>query len=156
MKRAKKMVIPAMAMLCVATMLVSTASGKSLEDMLGKKGGQIVKGLGIAALTSALSDQLNDFINTITLNKGVPAQAETKVVPVLAFGSGTRAGAAQVTGPKELVNKVKVVVQIETKFSAKNLDVEVFVPSDSINPTKFNRVEGVGVSALIDLRLSGI
>ena len=47
-------------------------------------------------------------------------------------------------------------MQIETKVSFKNLDVEIFIPSDSANPLKFNRVEGVGVSALIDLRLSGI
>ena len=48
------------------------------------------------------------------------------------------------------------VVSIETKFGKKNLDIEAFVPSDSTNPLKFNRVEGVGVSALIDIRVSGL
>jgi len=142
--------------LAVSAMTSISLQGKSLEDILGDKAGKVVKGVGLILLTNALSDQLNDFINTITLNKGVPPQAETKVVPVIAVGSGTRIGAAQVTGPKDLVNKTKVVVQIEAKFSMKNLDVEIFVPSDSMNPLKFNRVEGVGVSALIDLRLSGI
>ncbi|MEW6201943.1 MAG: hypothetical protein AB1546_08205, partial [bacterium] len=94
--------------------------------------------------------------NAITLNKGVPMEAETKVVPIIALGSGTRVGAAQVTGPKKLVNNTVVVIQIETKVGKKNLDIEIFVPSDSENPLNFNRVEGVGVSALIDLRLSGI
>ena len=39
------------------------------------------------------------------------------------------------------------------KFGNKKLDVEVFVPSDDKSPLNFNRVEGVGVSALIDYRL---
>lgn len=156
MKRFRITAVAVVILVSFGMMVSMSASGKSLEDMLGNKGGKIVKGLGIAALTSLLADQLNDFINTITLNKGVPAIAETKVVPVLSMGSGTRVGAAQVTGPKELVDKTKIVVQIETKFSQKNLDVEIFVPSDSLNPLKFNRVEGVGISALIDLKLSGI
>ncbi|MFH1538478.1 MAG: hypothetical protein ABIH66_05930 [bacterium] len=132
----------------------SAASVRSIK--LGDKLGNIIKGAGIALLTVALADQLNDAINAITFNKGIPPEAETKVVPIIAIGSGTRVGAAQVSGPKELVNKTKVVVQIETKATKKNLDIEIFVPSDSANPLKFNRVEGVGVSALIDLRLSGI
>lgn len=127
-----------------------------LGDVLDGDLGDVIKGVAVLALTSALSDQINDFINTITLNKGVPGHADTKVVPVIALGSGTRVGAAQVTGPKDLVAKTKVVVQIEAKFGFKNLDVEVFIPSDSLNPLKFNRVEGVGVSALIDIRVSGL
>lgn len=156
MKRFRNTAVAVAILFSFAMMVSATASGKSLEDILGNKGGKIVKGLGLAVLTVALADQLDDFINTITLNKGVPTHAETKVVPVLSLGSGTRVGAAQVTGPKDLVDKTKIVVQIETKFSQKNLDVEIFVPSDSMNPLEFNRVEGVGVSALIDLKLSGL
>jgi len=134
----------------------SRSNAIKLGDILDGDVGSVIKGAAVLALTNALADQLNDFINTITLNKGVPDQADTKVVPIIAVGSGTRVGAAQVSGPKDLVSKTKVVVQIESKFSFKNLDVEVFVPSDSVNPLKFNRVEGVGVSALIDLRASGL
>ena len=132
------------------------AGAIKISDVLNGKTGDVIKGAIVLALTAALSDELNGFINTITLNNGVPPQADTKVVPILAMGSGARVGAAQVTGPKDLVRKTKIVVQIETKFTKKNLDVEVFVPSDSMNPLKFNRVEGVGVSALISLRASGL
>jgi hypothetical protein len=156
MNKFKKAGIITSIVLIVALFAGSTPKAAKLSDALNGKLGQVLKGAAIVLLTDGLSKQLNDFINTVTLNKGVPEQAETKVVPVIALGSGARAGAVQVTGPKELVDKVKAVVQIETKFSFKNLDVEVFVPSDSANPLKFNRVEGVGVSALIDLRLSGI
>ncbi len=133
-----------------------TAKAIKLGDILNGDGGKVIKGAAVLLLSAALSDQLNDFINTVTLNKGVPPEAGTKVVPIIAMGSGTRVGAAQVSGPRGLTDKVKVVVQIETKFKFKNLDVEVFVPSDSLNPLKFNRVEGVGVSALIDIRASGL
>jgi hypothetical protein len=151
----KKILIVVTAILILTTATASLRAAK-LSDLLNGKFGKVVKGAAIFLLTDALSKQLNDFINTVTLNKGVPSEAATKVVPVVSVGSGVRVGAVQVTGPKELVGKVKAVVQIETKFSLKNLDVEVFVPSDSANPLKFNRVEGVGISALIDLRLSGI
>lgn len=124
---------------------VQTARSVKVKDIL--KGGAIV----LAA--DALSKPLNDAVNKITLNQGVPIHASTKVVPVIAFGSGTRAGFVQVSGPKNLVSKTKVVVQIESKITIKNLDVEVFVPSDSVNPLKFNRVEGVGITALVDYRL---
>jgi hypothetical protein len=156
MKKFKKAGVIICVMLIVATSTVATLRAANLGKILNGKFGEVIKGAGIVLITDLLAKQLNDFINTVTLNKGVPEQAATKVVPVVALGSGARAGAVQVTGPKELVDKVKAVVQIETKFTLKNLDVEVFVPSDSINPLKFNRVEGVGVSALIDLRLSGI
>lgn len=142
--------------LFAVAMLVCLSAASLHSIKLGDKLGKVLKGAGIAVITVALADQLNDAINAITFNKGIPPEAETKVVPIIAIGSGTRVGAAQVSGPKELVNKTKVVVQIETKATKKNLDIEIFVPSDSMNPLKFNRVEGVGVSALIDLRLSGI
>jgi len=156
MKKTKKWVAAFAVILLLGATSSISVQGKSLGDIFGNTGEKILKGAGLIVLTNVLSEQLNDFINTVTFNKGVPPEAATKVVPILAFGSGTRAGAAQVSGPRELVEKVKVVVQIETKFSQKNLDVEIFVPSDSMNPLKFNRVEGVGVSAIIDLRLSGI
>lgn len=144
------------AALLAAALAVCFSAVSVRSTKLGDKLGSVFKGAGIALITVALAEQLNDAINAITLNKGIPAEAETKVVPIIALGSGARVGAAQVTGPKKLVNNTVVVVQIETKATKKNLDIEIFVPSDSENPLDFNRVEGVGVSALIDLRLSGI
>ncbi len=152
----KKKVLFAITAILILTTATMTVKASKLGDLLDGKVGNVIKGVAVFALTDLLAEQLDDFINTVTLNKGVPEQAATKVVPVVSTGSGFRVGAVQVTGPKELVEKVKAVVQIETKFSLKNLDVEVFVPSDSINPLKFNRVEGVGVSALIYFRMSGI
>lgn len=157
-RRSKKILSLLIALALISAIVLRPGQGKALKlgDILNGDAGTVIKAVAVLALTDALSGQINDFINTVTLNKGVPETASTKVVPIIAVGSGTRVGAAQVTGPKELVDKVKVCVQVETKFGLKNLDVEVFVPSDSLNPLKFNRVEGVGVSALIDLRASGL
>jgi hypothetical protein len=156
MKTSKKTLAALLFAVLVMVGAARPAQAVKLGDLLKGDAGDVIKGGAILLLTSALADQLNDFINTVTLNKGVPANASTKVVPLIALGSGTRVGAAQVSGPKDLVDKTKAVIQIEAKFGLKNLDVEAFVPSDNINPLKFNRVEGIGVSALIDMRVSGL
>lgn len=157
MKSKTKMKFIALILLAgVICMAPRTTKAIKLGDILDGDVGDVIKGAAVLALTAALADEIDGFINTITLNTGVPDSADTKVVPIIALGSGARVGAAQVSGPKDLVNKTEVVIQIETKFGKKNLDIEAFVPSDSTNPLKFNRVEGVGVSALIDMRVSGL
>lgn len=157
MKSKTKMKFIALILLAgVICMIPRTTRAFKIGDILDGDVGDVIKGVAVLALTAALADEIDSFINTVTLNKGVPDNADTKVVPIIALGSGARVGAAQVSGPKDLVNKTEVVIQIETKFGKKNLDIEAFVPSDSTNPLKFNRVEGVGVSALIDMRVSGL
>jgi hypothetical protein len=134
-----------------ATVQITRSS--KIGDMLNGNVGKVIKGGAIVLATNALADPINKAINTVTLNKGMPNHASTKVVPVIAVGSGTRVGFVQVSGPKNLVAKTKAVIQIETKLTVKNLSVEIFIPSDSANPLKFNRVEGIGISALVDYRL---
>jgi len=136
-----------LALFIVMGMLVSgTAMAVDLSDLLGVVGGGF--------LVSAIAGPLNDFINTITFNKGAKVEGHTKVVPIVSFGSGTRIGAAQVAGPKgEAVARTKAVAQLETTFQDR-LRVKILVPIDSENPLqRFNRVQGVGVSAIIDVRL---
>ena len=137
----------ALALFIVMGMLVSgTAMAVDLSDLLGVVGGGF--------LVSAIAGPLNDFINTITFNKGAKVEGHTKVVPIVSFGSGTRIGAAQVAGPRgEAVERTKAVAQLETTFQDR-LRVKILVPIDSENPLqRFNRVQGVGVSAIIDVRL---
>lgn len=152
----KKKILLTVACVFISCIIFFASIPFSNAVKLGDKFKNVLKGASILALTSVLSEQLNDAINAVTLNKGIPSEAATKVVPIISVGSGTRAGAAQVSGPKDLVEKTEAVVQLDTKLNFKNLNVQVFIPSDTTNPLKFNRVEGVGVSALIDLRLSGI
>ncbi len=114
--------------------------------------GSILKLFGIGYLVKMIADPLNRFINGITFNKGVGPRYATKVVPIVSVGQGGYIGAAQVTGRRAAVNRVKAVAQIEATFQG--LRVKILIPIDSINPlSRFRRVYGVGVSAVIDIRL---
>ncbi len=116
-----------------------------LTDLIGVVGGGF--------LVSAIAGPANDFINTITFNQKVGVNETTKVVPIVSIGSGTAIGAAQVAGPKAAVDRTKAVAQIETAFQGR-LRIKILVPMDSDNPLQgIRRVQGVGVSAVIDLRL---
>lgn len=126
--------------------LGGTALAAGLGDLIGVVGGGLV--------VSAIAGPINDFINTITLNKGAKVEGHTKVVPIVSIGSGTHIGAAQVAGPRgEAISSTKAVAQIEADFQ-KRIRVKILVPIDSENPLqRFRRVQGVGVSAIIDLKL---
>lgn len=114
--------------------------------------GSILKGGAAVLLTDAFSGQINSFINKVTLNNGIGTKERTKVVPILSVGQGTHAGAAQVSGPGYLVNKVKAVAQLETTF--KGIRVRILVPVESKDVIKnIKRISGVGVSAVIDVKL---
>ena len=115
--------------------------------------GDILKVGGMAILIDKFASPLNSFINTLTFKNGGSHDYATKVVPILTFGSGGSVGAAQVMGPQALVNEVKAVVQVEGNFNGQQFRVKVLIPIDSKNPTNFSRVQGVGVSAMIDVKI---
>ena len=126
--------------------LAGMAWAIDLGDLIGVVGGGFI--------VSQVAGPLNDFINTVTFNKGAKVEGHTKVVPIVSLGSGTRIGAAQVAGPRgEAIQKTKAVAQLEVTFRDR-LRTKILIPIDSENPVKqFKRVQGVGVSAIIDFRL---
>lgn len=115
--------------------------------------GEIIKVGGIGFLVDQFSQPLNKFINTLTAKHAVSSDYATKVVPVIVVGTGTYAGAAQVTGPQNLVDQTKAVLQIEGNFSSNTFRVKALIPINSKNITNFSRVQGVGVSAQIDIKI---
>lgn len=132
-------------LLGMALLAAGPANALNLGDIIGVVGG------GLAV--NALAGPLDDFINTMTLNKGVKASGATAVVPIVSIGSGTHIGAAQVTGPTAAVRRTKAVAQVEVSFQGA-IRVKILVPIDALNPVeRFKRVQGVGVSAIIDVRL---
>ncbi len=142
---------------CIASMLsVSLMSAVTMQTTqafsLGSLGGVLKVG-GIAILVDQFAGPLNNFINTLTAKNGVSSDYATKVVPVITVGTGTYAGAAQVSGPQALVDQTKAVLQIEGNFNGNSFRVKALIPIDSKNPTNFSRVQGVGVSAQIDVRI---
>jgi hypothetical protein len=133
-------------LLAALTLLAGgTALAVDLTDLIGVVGGGF--------LVSAIAGPANDFINTITFNQKIGVTETTKVVPIVSIGSGTAIGAAQVAGPKSSVDRTKAVAQLETTFQGR-LRIKILVPMDSENPLQgIRRVQGVGVSAVIDFRL---
>ena len=124
----------------------TSATALDLGDIL-KKGALIVGG---GALVKALAEPLDDFINTVPFNRNAKFQGYTKVVPIVSIGDGTHIGAAQVGGQaKSAVERTQAAAQLEAEF--KGVRVRILIPIDSINPIeRFNRVQGVGVTAMID------
>ena len=118
--------------------------------------GSIIKVAGIGLLVDQFGSQLNSFINTLMAQHKATPEFATKVVPVLTvgvLGNSGYIGAAQVMGPQNLVDKVQAVVQVESGFGGNRFRVKGLIPIDSKIPVNFTRVSGVGVSAMIDVRI---
>ena len=119
----------------------------------------IVKTLGIGAAVHYFAPALNSFINTLLQNRGAAAQAQTKVVPVLSITIGLSSpgaayiGAAQVSGPPAALDRVQAVALLEADYQTA-FRIKAYVPVDNLKPWEaFRRVLGVGVSAIIDIRI---
>ena len=137
-------------MLLAATLIVSLTTAVCFGSLIG----DIVKVGGIGFVVSKFGGQINRFVNTLTANKNVGTQQATAVVPILSFGSGGYIGAAQVMGTKKNVAKCKAVVQIEgTKVFGSNIRAKALVPVGSKTTSSIKRIYGVGVSAIIDIRI---
>ncbi len=112
----------------------------------------VLKGGIVGYAVDATADSLNDAINTVTMKYGVGPKDATKVVPIITVGDGSRAGAAQVSGPQEKVDQCKAALEIEqTVFGV--VRAKVLIPIDKVAIKDINRVQGVGVCAQIDVKL---
>ena len=116
---------------------------------------EVLKGAAIGAAVTAAAPQLNKFVNTITFQNKVPRGIATKVVPIVSVGEKGYAGAAQVAGPAAAVGRTKVVWVYEDNFSENEFRLRILFPSASVNPFALQRVQGVGVTAVIDVSLDG-
>lgn len=119
----------------------------------------IIKTLGVGAAVKIFAQPLNSFINTLLQNHGAAVQAQTKVVPILSVAIGINTpgsayvGAAQVSGPAAALAKVQAVAVIEADYQ-REFRVKAMIPVDNLQPwVAFRRVPGVGVSAIIDLKI---
>lgn len=127
----------------------SGVSAFGLGDLLGGA----VKVGGINFLLNKYGDSVNSAINSLMMKQGAGTNYATKVVPILSIGGSGYIGAAQVIGSAEQVAKVEAVGQLEFSVNDQLFRIKGLIPMDSKNPTSFQRVQGVGVSAVIDLKL---
>lgn len=112
---------------------------------------KVVKGGVIGYAVDATAGPLNDGINAVTAKYGVSSTDATKVVPIISVGDGSRAGAAQVSGPVEKVDQVKAALIIEQTILG--IRAKILIPVDRVDYKNVNRVQGVGVSASLDVKI---
>ena len=87
----------------------------------------------------------------------VPEEAYgDKWVPILSILSGTRVGAARVSGPVSRADLVQGVGQLElnTKLGGMSVEMDVYIPISTKVPGKtIDRIKAVGVTGLADIKL---
>ena len=146
----KKKLLATVMAVSIATLstgaLVNTTQAFSLNL------GSILKVGGVGILVDRFGGQINDFLNKILAQNNLSSTYTTKVVPIVSVGTNGYIGAAQVTGPASEVERVEAVAQLEASFN-NVARVKGLVPIDSKNPVNASRIQGVGVSAIIDLKI---
>jgi hypothetical protein len=115
----------------------------------------LIKIVGVAAAVNQFSPQLNSAINKLDGHKD-SAVMMTKVVPIISGGLNSRKaiGAAQVMGPRSQVEKVKAVAQLDQDMFGKEVKIRAMIPIETKDiVSDIKRVEGVGISGIVDLKL---
>jgi hypothetical protein len=142
----------AIAISAAALLLAGVCSNASAFNLGSVLGGAVKVG-GIGVLVDKYGSSINSVINSVMMKNGAGTNYATKVVPIVSIGNSGYIGAAQVIGPEEQVEKVKAVGQLEVSWNDKLFRIKGLIPMNSKNPTSFSRVQGVGVSAVIDVRI---
>lgn len=116
---------------------------------------QIIKLVGVGAAVSQFGPEINKGINKLTSHKDT-YDMTTKVVPIISGGINSRnaVGAAQVMGPRDKVETVKAVAQLDQDLLGREVKIRAMIPISSNQIVQnIKRVEGVGVSGIVDLKL---
>ncbi|MEA2554059.1 MAG: hypothetical protein QOJ65_2235 [Fimbriimonadaceae bacterium] len=113
---------------------------------------EILKLLGVGAVVQRFGPQINSAMNKLGSHDNTDI-SWTKVVPILSVGSRRAIGAAQVMGPRDRVDEVKAVAQLDQDLFGKEIKIRAMIPVASQELSNIHRVEGVGVSGIVDLRL---
>ena len=119
---------------------------------IGFAQGSLLKGLAIAVLVDKNANGINRAINSTLGGRNLAPNTDTKVVPILSVGQGGYVGAAQVAGPTDTLNQVRAVLQVEGRLGG-SFRFNGLVPVNSRSLTNVSRVNGTGVSAVIDVKL---
>jgi phosphopantothenoylcysteine synthetase/decarboxylase len=116
---------------------------------------QVIKIIGVGAAVKQFGPDINKAINKLASHKDTSTRA-TKVVPIISAGINSRQaiGAAQVMGPKSLVDKVQAVAQLDQDLFGREVKIRAMIPVESQDVVKgIRKVDGVGVSGIVDLKL---
>lgn len=114
---------------------------------------ELIKIVGVGVAVDRFGGDINKAVNKLSGHTDTMTMT-TKVVPILSVGRGRGAiGAAQVMGTRDRVNQVKAVAQIEGEFLGE-FRIKALIPVATKDVVQnVRRVEGVGVSGVLDLKL---
>jgi hypothetical protein len=116
---------------------------------------QVIKLIGVGAAVKQFGPEINRGINRLTSHRDT-YDMTTKVVPIISGGINSRnaIGAAQVMGPRDKVDEVQAVAQLDQDLFGREVKIRAMIPISSREIVKdIKRVEGVGVSGIVDLKL---
>lgn len=139
----------------VKKMVAATALSLALVTVGAPQIQQLIKIVGVGAAVKQFGPEINRALNRLSKHQDSNA-VTTKVVPIISIsvGGGRKGiGAAQVMGPRSQVEKVSAVAQLDQDLFGKEIKVRAMVPVESEKFTDIQRVEGVGVSGIVDLKL---
>ena len=139
----------------IAVFVVGMLSGLVLAPSASAQLDKLLKGGAIIIAIDKFGGEINKAVDKLIGNP--PSGAETRIVPILSIGKGTYAGAAQITGPKAQVEKVRAIAQVEGDARAGlQIRIKGLIPIESREVKDLDslkRVSGVGVTGLIDAKL---
>ena len=139
----------------IAIFAVGMLSGLVLAPSASAQLDKLLKGGAIIIAIDKFGGEINKAVDKLMGNP--PSGAETRIVPILSIGKGTYAGAAQITGPKALVEKVRAIAQVEADARAGlQIRIKGLIPIESREVKDLDslkRVSGVGITGLIDAKL---
>lgn len=116
---------------------------------------EVIKVVGVGAAVQRFGGQINSAFNRLMKHEDTAA-ATTRVVPIISVGINSRnaIGAAQVLGPRKQVDQVRAVAQLEADLFGREIRIRGLIPVASDRDlSNIKRVENVGVSGIVDLRL---
>ena len=117
--------------------------------------GQIIKLLGVREVVKRFGGDINNALNKM-VKRDPKSALMTKVVPVISGGIASRqaVGMVQVCGPRDQVNKVKAVAQLDQDMFGKEIKIRAMIPIDSDTIEKdIKAVDEVGITGIVDLKL---
>lgn len=116
--------------------------------------GKLVKAVGVGVVVKQYGGQINGALNRLVKHQDSKA-VTTKVVPIVTLGVASRnsVGAAQVMGPADRIARVGSVAQLDQDILGREIKIRALVPIEGNDPRQLRRVQGVGVSGTVDLRL---
>lgn len=116
----------------------------------GIQTGDVIRGAAVLAAVKVVGPEINKVVNAISFNKG----EATCFVPYASIGEKAYLGGAQVSGSALTISKVKAVWQYEDLFDGGKFRVRAVVPVSALNPLEAKRVDGTGITAVVDMALA--